>query len=80
MCLCKEIVSIKKAELLNVKAVEDIKKQTDLTAIKTIAKMVSGFKVLEQEANIMAILDEGLWAKFEQNEKLARFLLDRGQT
>ena len=26
----------------------------------------------------MGILDEGLCAKFEQNEKLARFLLDTG--
>ena len=26
----------------------------------------------------MGILDEGLWAKFEQNEKLATFLFDTG--
>ena len=75
----ERFLSIRKAELFrDAKAIEDIKKQTDPAAVKTIAKKVSGFKAPEWEANIMRILDEGLWAKFEQNEHLARFLLNTG--
>ena len=77
----ERFLSIRKAKLFkDIKAVEDIKKQTDPAAIKTIAKKVSGFKAFEWEANIMGILMKVSVQSLSKTKSWQDFYWTWGQT
>ena len=57
----------------------EIVKQSDPIVIKRLAKNISGFKGDIWEKEISSILEEGLSAKFEQNDRLAKLLMATGK-
>ena len=76
----EKFLSIKKAQLFNdQQAAMEIVKQSDPIVIKRLAKNISGFKGDIWEKEISSILEEGLSAKFEQNDRLAKLSVGNWQ-
>ena len=61
-------------------AVTIIKNEKDPVVIKQVANKIRGFKHDVWKQEIDTILDVGLAAKFQQNEYIAKFLMDTGTT